>query len=62
MENYKMIENNDDDEFQIYFIHELNQVLLKSKLKKSENIKKNLLRSISHELLTNLNAVFGYIK
>jgi K+-sensing histidine kinase KdpD len=62
MENYKMIESNDDDEFQIYFIHELNQVLLKSKLKKSENIKKNLLRSISHELLTNLNAVFGYIK
>lgn len=57
-----MIESNDDDEFQIYFIHELNQVLLKSKLKKSENIKKNLLRSISHELLTNLNAVFGYIK
>ncbi|CAD8122224.1 unnamed protein product [Paramecium sonneborni] len=60
LENCKFFDN--DDELQIYFIHEVNQILLKAKLKKLESIKKNLLRSISHELLTNLNAVFGFIK
>ena len=51
-----------DDDLQIFFIHELNPVLLKTSLKKLESVKKNLLRSISHELLTNLNAAYGYIK
>ncbi|CAD8114467.1 unnamed protein product [Paramecium primaurelia] len=60
LENCRIFDN--DDELQIYFIHEVNQVLLKTKLKKLESIKKNLLRSISHELLTNLNAVYGFIK
>ncbi|CAD8198125.1 unnamed protein product [Paramecium pentaurelia] len=60
LENCRIFDN--DDELQIYFIHEVNQILLRAKLKKLESIKKNLLRSISHELLTNLNAVFGYIK
>ncbi|CAK68329.1 unnamed protein product (macronuclear) [Paramecium tetraurelia] len=60
LENCRIFDN--DDELQIYFIHEVNQILLRAKLKKLESIKKNLLRSISHELLTNLNAVFGFIK
>ncbi|CAD8124944.1 unnamed protein product [Paramecium sonneborni] len=60
LENCKFFDN--DDELQIYFIHEVNQILLRAKLKKLESIKKNLLRSISHELLTNFNAVFGFIK
>ncbi|CAK79286.1 unnamed protein product (macronuclear) [Paramecium tetraurelia] len=60
LENCNIFDN--DDELQIYFIHEVNQILLRTKLKKLESIKKNLLRSISHELLTNLNAVYGFIK
>ncbi|CAD8170647.1 unnamed protein product [Paramecium octaurelia] len=60
LENCRIFDN--DDELQIYFIHEVNQILLRTKLKKLESIKKNLLRSISHELLTNLNAVYGFIK
>lgn len=60
IDNYKIFDQ--DDDLQIFFIHELNPVLLKTSLKKLESVKKNLLRSISHELLTNLNAAYGYIK
>ncbi|CAD8196462.1 unnamed protein product [Paramecium pentaurelia] len=60
LENCRLFDN--DDGLQIYFIHEINQILLRAKLKKLESIKKNILRSISHELLTNLNAIFGFIK
>lgn len=60
LENCRLFDN--DDGLQIYFIHEINQILLRAKLKKLETIKKNILRSISHELLTNLNAIFGFIK
>lgn len=60
MDNYKLMEDSND--MQIYFIQELSPVILKTKLKKLESVKKNLLRSISHELLTNLNAAYGYIK
>lgn len=60
IENYKLFDEEDD--FQIFFVHELNPVLLKTSLKKLESVKKNLLRSISHEMLTNLNAAYGYIK
>ncbi|CAD8127176.1 unnamed protein product [Paramecium sonneborni] len=60
LENCRLFDN--DDGLQIYFIHEINQILLRAKLKKLESIKKNILRSISHELLTNLNAIYGFIK
>ncbi|CAD8136032.1 unnamed protein product [Paramecium pentaurelia] len=60
LENCRLFDN--DDGLQIYFINEINQILLRAKLKKLESIKKNILRSISHELLTNLNAIFGFIK
>ncbi|CAK79579.1 unnamed protein product (macronuclear) [Paramecium tetraurelia] len=60
IENYKLF--NDDDELQLFYLQELNPVLLQTTLKKLESVKKNLLRSISHELLTNLNAAYGYIK
>ncbi|CAK66470.1 unnamed protein product (macronuclear) [Paramecium tetraurelia] len=60
LENCRIFDN--DDGLQIYFINEINQILLRAKLKKLESIKKNILRSISHELLTNLNAIFGFIK
>ena len=35
--------------------------LLKNKIKKLESLKKNLMRSISHELLTYLNGAYGYM-
>ncbi|CAD8167173.1 unnamed protein product [Paramecium pentaurelia] len=60
IEDYKLF--NDDDELQLFYLQELNPVLLQTSLKKLESVKKNLLRSISHELLTNLNAAYGYIK
>lgn len=50
-----------DDKFKVFFISDLTPYLLKNKIKKLESVKKNLMRSISHELLTYLNGAFGYI-
>jgi K+-sensing histidine kinase KdpD len=35
--------------------------MLQQKLKKLEAVKKNILRSISHELVTYLNGALGYL-
>lgn len=35
--------------------------ILKNRIKMLESVKKNLMRSISHELLTYLNGAYGYI-
>jgi hypothetical protein len=35
--------------------------ILNNKIKKLESVKKNLMRSISHELLTYLNGAYGFI-
>lgn len=60
MENYKLFDS--DEDLQIYFIHDMNPYLLRSRLKKLESAKRNLMRSISHELLTSINVVYGCVK
>lgn len=41
------------------FFQDLSSSILKTKVKKLEQVKKNLLRSISHELATYLNGAYN---
>ncbi|CAD8175001.1 unnamed protein product [Paramecium pentaurelia] len=52
---------NEEQDYQIYCINELSPLLLQYTVKKLEQVKKTIMRSLSHELRTSLNAVNGYI-
>ncbi|CAK80936.1 unnamed protein product (macronuclear) [Paramecium tetraurelia] len=52
---------NEEQDYQIYCINELSPLLLQYTVKKLEQAKKTIMRSLSHELRTSINAVNGYI-
>ncbi|CAD8084717.1 unnamed protein product [Paramecium sonneborni] len=52
---------NEEQDYQKYCINELSLILLQYTIKKLKQVKKTIMRSLSHELRTSLNTVNGYI-
>lgn len=51
-----------NDEYRVYVMQDLSQALTKEKLDEMDRVKKNLFRSISHDLVTYLNGAYGYLQ
>jgi hypothetical protein len=57
IENFKL----QDDEYKVYFLNNVNPMICYNRMKKMEEVKKNLMRSISHELVTYLACAYVHL-
>jgi K+-sensing histidine kinase KdpD len=51
-----------NDQYRVYMVQDVTQALTKEKLEEIERVKRNLFRSISHDLVTYLNGAHGYLQ